>query len=299
VGLAAGYDKSAVALPALAALGFGHLEAGTVTCLSQAGNPRPRLHRLPADYALVNQMGFPNAGAAPVLARLPRARSRLPAGVGLGINLGLGRNTPLEAAAEDFARLFSLAHAFGAADYTAINISSPNTPGLRRLQARRPMTELLGAVTSLRDALRPRLPVLVKLAPDLAPAELEAALEAALEAGVDGLIAANTTLSRNGAPGAAALPGGLSGAPLRQRATEVIRQTAACTQGRLPIIGVGGILSAADAIEKLEAGAWMVQVYTGLVYHGPGFVRSIHQGLLRRCEELGLPGVAGFRRLTA
>jgi dihydroorotate dehydrogenase len=300
VGLAAGYDKNGLALPGLAMLGFGHLEIGTVTRLPQPGNPRPRVHRIPAAQTIVNSMGFPNHGIGalqppppgltaaqdspryPLLSFGPRPeglRRRPP--VRIGVNLGKGKDTPLDRAAEDYVALLREVHARRLGDYAAINISSPNTPGLRQLQARAPLEALLGAVAAARDALTPRLPVLVKLAPDLEEPEIDLIIEAITRADLDGVIAANTTTSRAGVPQAQGLPGGVSGAPLRDRATAVIRFIARQTAGRLPIIGVGGILCPEDALAKLEAGACLVQVYTGLVYTGPGLVSAINRALLR------------------
>jgi dihydroorotate dehydrogenase len=273
VGLAAGYDKNGVALSGLSALGFGHVEVGTVTRRPQPGNPRPRVHRVPESEAVINQMGFPNDGVEAVRRRL----SGRPSNVVIGVNLGKGRDTPLEQAAEDYCALLERVHAH--ADYIAVNVSSPNTPGLRQLQARSALEALLRAIAATREALTPRRPLLVKLAPDLSEAELEAALVAAIENGVDGLIATNTTVRREGLPpDAQALPGGLSGAPLRERATAVIRFLARHTT--LPIVGVGGVMTADDALEKLEAGARLVQVYTGLIYAGPGLVTQINRRLL-------------------
>jgi dihydroorotate dehydrogenase len=274
VGLAAGYDKNATAVAGLACLGFGHLEVGTVTRQAQAGNPRPRIHRAPAAEAIINRMGFPNAGAdALCLQRPPRVR--------IGINIGKSRETPVEQAATDYCVLFE--QIYRQADYVAINVSSPNTLNLRQLQARTALTELLTAVAGVRNRLTPRTPLLVKIAPDLSEAELDDLLDAVALTGVDGIIATNTTTSRRGLPTAyQQLEGGLSGAPLRPQATAVVRYLARRSQGRLPIIGVGGILSAADARERLEAGAWLVQLYTGLIYRGPGLVREILAGLARQ-----------------
>lgn len=279
VGLAAGYDKNGVALGGLACLGFGHLEVGTLTRLPQVGNPKPRVHRFPREEAVVNSMGFPNAGIEALpsgLAAPDRAGS-----THIGINLGKGKDTPLERAAEDYCALLRHVHAHRQAEYVAINISSPNTKDLRQLQAGAAVMSLLRAVTAERNGLAPRLPLLVKIAPDLSQPELDAILEAVLATGVDGVIATNTTTSRAAVPQASHLPGGVSGAPVRARSTEVIRYLAQHTQGRLPIVGVGGIFSAADALEKLEAGACLVQVYTGLVYTGPSLIRNINLGLLR------------------
>lgn len=277
VGLAAGYDKNGVAARGLAALGFGHVELGTITRLAQDGNPRPRVHRVPEAEAVINAMGFPNLGVDRLLATRA-AWGPAAAHTRLGLNLGKGKDTPLDRAAEDYCALVRAVA--GHADYVAINISSPNTAGLRQLQAAAALGALLRAVTAARDELPRRVPLLVKVAPDLSPAELDAVAAEAEANGVDGLIATNTTTARAGVPEAArALPGGLSGAPLRARATAVVAHLAQRT--RLPIIGVGGILSPSDAQAKLEAGATLVQLYTGLIYAGPGLVRRINDHLLQ------------------
>lgn len=280
VGLAAGYDKNGVAVAALGALGFGHIEVGTVTLQPQAGNPRPRVFRVPEAKALVNAMGFPNNGVEALMAESRKWKVSTSARyfLRLGVNIGKGRDTPLERAAEDYCALLERVHE--RADYVALNLSSPNTPGLRRLQTRAYIAGLLKTVVAKRDELTPRVPLLVKIAPDLDESEMDEVLAAATACGVDGLIAVNTTLSRNGLPAEArSLPGGLSGEPLRARATAVIRYLA--RRADLPIIGVGGILCAADALEKLDAGATLVQIYTGLVYAGPGLVHDINLHLLK------------------
>lgn len=279
LGLAAGYDKDGLAWRGLACLGFGHIEIGTVTPQPQAGNPRPRLFRLPEDQALINRMGFPGKGAQFVARQIAYPR---PPGLILGVNLGMNRDTPLEAAAEDYLNLMRTFAPL--ADYLALNVSSPNTPGLRRLQARQALEDLLNCLALERQHQAARLgrplPLLVKLAPDLSPAELDDALEAILRTGMDGVIATNTTVRRQGLRSPlAGEHGGLSGAPLRHSSTQVIRDIYQRTQGRLPIVGVGGIMNAADVREKLEAGALLVQIYTGLVYHGPGLVRRILRDL--------------------
>ncbi|MDD2696186.1 MAG: quinone-dependent dihydroorotate dehydrogenase [Anaerolineales bacterium] len=284
VGLAAGYDKDGLGWRGLACLGFGHLEVGTVTLLPQPGNPRPRLFRLPEDEALINRMGFPGHGAQAVAARL---RRRQPGDVVLGVNLGKGKSTPLEEAAQDYLGLMEVF--LPLADYLAINVSSPNTEGLRRLQARQALERLLLLLVERRDAqqaaLGRRVPLLVKLSPDLDDGELDDALAALLNAGVDGVIATNTTVGREGlesSPRGQALAGekgGLSGAPLRELSTRMVREISRRTEGRLPIIGAGGVMNAADARQKLEAGASLVQVYTGLVYAGPGLAKRIVAGL--------------------
>ncbi|MGE5138431.1 MAG: quinone-dependent dihydroorotate dehydrogenase [Rudaea sp.] len=278
VGLAAGYDKDAAAVLGLGTLGFGHIEVGTVTLLPQAGNPRPRVRRVPAAGALVNSMGFPNAGVGAL--RVPRV------GPHIGINIGKGKDTPLEEAARDYCELYG--HVYKQADYVALNVSSPNTLGLRQLQARDAIEGLLRQVTALRDLNRPRVPVLVKIAPDLEWSQVDDVLTAVSASRVDGIVATNTTIAREGLPEwARSLNGGLSGQPLKARSTEIIRYIARQTRGALPIIGVGGVSSGADAIEKLRAGASLVQVYTGLVYRGPGLVREINAYLVEECRRRG------------
>lgn len=276
VGLAAGYDKNGVAVRGLSCLGFGHIEIGTVTRQPQIGNPRPRVWRVVEAQGIINSMGFPNAGVD----ALKLARS----GVRIGINIGKSKETPVERAGEDYCTL--LRQVYQKADYVAINISSPNTLNLRQLQARALIEGLLGGVTAVRNTLTPYTPLLVKIAPDLSEAELDDVIGAVLHTGIDGIIATNTTTSRAGLPQAyQALPGGLSGAPLRARSTQIIRYLAQQTAGKLPIIGVGGIMTAPDALEKLAAGAWLVQVYTGLIYSGPGLVRQINRAVGKRGER--------------
>lgn len=278
VGLAAGYDKEGEAIPGLCSLGFGHLEIGTLTPRPQPGNPKPRVFRLPPDQAVINRMGFPSRGAAAGAAHLRRLniKNGMVGGTVLGINLGKNKATPLEDAADDYLQLLKLMAPY--AGYLAINVSSPNTPGLRSLQNRAALEELLEWVAAGRKDLMPGLgrplPILVKLAPDLSWPEIDDALAAVESSGMDGIIATNTTLDRAALSSpSAGETGGLSGAPLRQRSTEVIAYIARHT--RLPVIGVGGIMSATDAQEKLDAGAALVQVYTGLIYAGPGLIRDI------------------------
>jgi len=277
IGLAAGYDKDARGLWGLACLGFGHLEIGTVTRLPQAGNPKPRVFRLPQDEALINRMGFPNAGAEAVRRRLMRRR---PPGVRIGVNIGKGKDTPLERAADDY---IDLLRAFdGLADYIAVNVSSPNTLGLRRLQARDHLERLLKGLVAERAHLSqsPPVPLLVKVAPDLTQAELEDAVGAMVDTGVDGIIATNTTLARDGLRSPSqAESGGLSGAPLRARSLACVQAVFRLTGGRLPVVAAGGIAGPEDARRALDAGAVLVQVYTGLVYRGPALVRDTLRGL--------------------
>jgi dihydroorotate dehydrogenase len=278
IGLAAGYDKNGLAMHGLASLGFGHLEIGTVTLRAQGGNPRPRMFRLEEDQALINRLGFPNEGVRRLQSRL---RHR-PRDVVIGINIGKGTDTPLERAEHDYCFLIEQLH--DQADYFAVNVSSPNTLGLRQLQGRRYLERLLASIGTIRAELEgahdKRIPILVKLAPDLSHPELADAVAVISEAEMDGIIATNTTIRRAGLSSSyAEEDGGLSGRPLRDRATQVIREIDEICSGRLPIIGVGGIMGSEDARQKLEAGAALVQVYTGLVYRGPGLVREILQSL--------------------
>ncbi len=273
VGLAAGMDKNGRFWRAGAALGFGHVEVGTVTAKPQDGNPRPRLFRFPKQEAVLNRMGFNNLGAE-ALARTLRASGAGKPGrkMVLGVNLGKSKVTPLEEAAEDY--LFSFRTLADFADYITINVSSPNTPGLRQLQNAKPLEELLAAIQaenqSRADRLgRKRLPVLLKIAPDLTFAELDDILAIAMRRQLAGLIATNTTLRRPGVPEAEGEAGGLSGRPLHPQSLAVVRFLALSAQGRLPIIGVGGIRDAASAGRMLDAGASLIQVYSSLIYEGP------------------------------
>ncbi len=282
IGLAAGYDKDGQGMHGLACLGFGHLELGTVTPLPQVGNPRPRIIRLPEDRAVVNRMGFPNRGGDALRTRLNMG---VPKKLILGVNIGKGLETPLEGAAEDYLRLME--DFYPLADYLAVNVSSPNTVGLRRLQAREALDDLLRQLadrrSKLRDQYQKDVPLIIKLAPDLQNDELKDAVEVVLKWGIDGVIATNTTISREGLRSwSSEEAGGLSGAPLKARSTEIIRLIHTFTDGNLPIIGVGGVFNLADVLEKIDAGASLVQLYTGLVYRGPGLVREILQGLRRR-----------------
>jgi len=283
LGLAAGYDKDGLAWRGLAALGFGHIEIGTVTPRPQAGNARPRVFRLVEDRALINRLGFPGRGAQFVAKRL---RGPRPAGLILGVNLGKNKDTLNERAAEDYLELLEIF--FPLADYLAINVSSPNTEGLRSLQARRPLEELLAALVARRNELtqsndrqssaQPAL--LVKISPDLADDELDQALEAILDSGIDGVIATNTTTLREGLRSAQANEiGGLSGAPLAALSFSMLEKIVRRTAGRLPVINAGGILTPDDARRRLDGGAALVQVYTGLVYAGPGLVPEILESI--------------------
>jgi len=295
VGLAAGFDKDARGTRGLAALGFGFVEVGTVTARAQPGNPRPRMFRLTADRALVNRMGFNNAGAAAAAAALGRSGGRSPGRPGgpvVGVNIGKTRAVPDADAAADYA---ASARAVAAvADYVVVNVSSPNTPGLRDLQAEDRLRPVLVAVRAALDAASPgrRVPLLVKIAPDLADADVDAVADLALELGLDGIIATNTTVSRDGlaspaAEVAAAGAGGLSGPPLRARSLEVLRRLHTRAGYRLVLIAAGGIETPDDAWERLRAGATLVQAYTAFVYGGPLWPRQMHAGLAARLRAAG------------
>jgi dihydroorotate dehydrogenase len=280
VGLAAGYDKDCEAALGLAALGFGHLELGTVTPRPQPGNPKPRVFRLVQEEGVINRMGFPGRGmeyAAASLraAGLGRQNKRLPRNAPvIGVNLGKNKDTPLENAAEDYTALMRTFAPL--ADYLAINISSPNTVGLRRLQGREMLEGLLGAIARERQNSNSQCPILVKIAPDLSDEELDDAVGAILNSGMDGIIATNTTLSREGLQSPLRVEtGGLSGRPLTGLSDSVLKKVVARVNGRVPVIGVGGVMSPDDAKRKLDLGAALVQVYSGLVYAGPGLVRHI------------------------
>lgn len=274
IGLAAGFDKNGVALPALAALGFGFIEIGTVTAKAQPGNPRPRIFRYPQQEALINRLGFNNDGADAVAARLGSLRrsGRWP-GIPIGVNIGKSKITPIEEAADDYLYSFRLLHEF--ADYIVLNVSSPNTPGLRSLQEHDALEQLLRAIQRTNQIARK--PILLKIAPDLSLADLEQIIATCEEHGIAGIIATNTTLDHAAIPTALDQAGGLSGRPLREKSTELVRAIAA--RSRLPIIASGGISDAASAREKLEAGAQLLQVYTGYVYRGPGLLREIVENL--------------------
>ncbi|MFI5496245.1 quinone-dependent dihydroorotate dehydrogenase [Actinoplanes sp. NPDC051859] len=266
VGLAAGMDKNGVALPAWPALGFGFVEVGTVTAQPQPGNDKPRLFRLRDSEAVINRMGFNNDGAAALAGRL---KALGPLDVPLGVSLGKSKVTPLEAAVQDYLTSYELLHPY--ADYIAVNVSSPNTPGLRTLQDKSAVAALLGALVG-------KTPVLVKIAPDLAEPAIAELLEVCLAYGAAGVIATNTTLSRDGLAVAdqsrAAETGGLSGRPLTERSREIVRFVHEETDGKLPIIGVGGIVEADDAARMFDAGAALVQLYTGFIYRGPALVKA-------------------------
>jgi dihydroorotate dehydrogenase len=274
IGLAAGFDKNGVALPALAALGFGFIEIGTITAKAQRGNPRPRIFRYPEQGALINRLGFNNDGADVVAARLRslRGSGRWP-GIPVGINLGKSKVTPIENAADDYLYSFRLLREF--ADYVVLNVSSPNTPGLRMLQEHDALQELLRVIRKENQIARKR--ILLKVAPDLSILDLEQVIATCEENDIAGIVATNTTLDHTSIPPAIDQAGGLSGLPLREKSTEFVRAIAA--RSRLPVIASGGISDAASAREKLEAGAQLLQVYTGYVYRGPGLLREIGENL--------------------
>lgn len=300
VGLAAGMDKQAAAVPVWRSLGFGFSELGGVTWHAQPGNPLPRMFRAVADEALVNRMGFNNGGARALAERLAawREQGRWPDHP-VGINLGKSKVTPLAEAADDYAN--SLRVLWPHADFFVVNVSSPNTPNLRQLQDKSALDEILAAlqqVNSKQAESKPRKPILVKVAPDLTFEALDEILELVGPRQLAGIVATNTTITRPETEDVRlqqiyAETGGLSGRPLRSRSTEVIRHLFRQSQGKVPIIGVGGIASAADAWEKIAAGASLVQVYSGLVYAGPGLVRDIVDGLRWRVEAGGFSGIRG------
>jgi dihydroorotate dehydrogenase len=282
VGLAAGLDKNAAHIDALSALGFGFIEVGTVTPRPQPGNPKPRMFRLPAANAIINRFGFNNVGVQAFVDNVKRSSWR---GV-LGINIGKNFDTPLERAADDY--VTCLEAVYQHATYVTVNVSSPNTQGLRALQEKAELDGLLGRIAASRKSLADRhgkrVPLLLKIAPDLDGEQVRAIVGALLDHGFDGVIATNTSLSREGVDGLkhADEKGGLSGMPIRERATQVLRTLAAELKGELPIIGVGGIQSGADAKEKIAAGASLVQLYTGLVYRGPALVAECASALRSR-----------------
>jgi len=284
VGLAAGFDKNGIALNALAALGFGFIEAGTVTYHAQPGNPRPRLFRLPQDRALINRAGFNNAGAAAFAKRVEKQRPNCV----LGVSIGKSKIAPLDQATEDYLASFELV--YNVADYIAVNVSSPNTPQLRELQQSQQLSGLLSALQArgreLEQRYQKRVPLLVKLSPDLERTDLEMIVDVIENLQIDGIIATNTTISRKNLSSDAKLvtaagEGGLSGKPLKSRSTQMIAQLYELTHGRIPLIGVGGIFTARDAWEKICAGASLVQLYTGFIYQGPNIANDINEGIAR------------------
>ena len=274
LGLAAGFDKNAEIVPATYHLGFGFSEVGTVTAQSQPGNPRPRVYRLPDYGGLINRLGFPNAGAPQISERLKRLKAthefhQFP----LGINLGKTKVVELEDAAEDYLTTFKLLEPYG--DFFVINVSSPNTPNLRLLQSPEQLKKILVPLMQ-ENRQRQNKPVLLKIAPDLEPADIDEILETIQDLSLQGIVATNTTIDRAGVGGPESnQTGGLSGAPMRDKSTEIIRHIHRVTAGKLPIIGVGGVMTTEDYQQKLDAGASLVQTYTGFVYRGPAVVRHL------------------------
>ncbi|GAB4025671.1 quinone-dependent dihydroorotate dehydrogenase [Spirosoma koreense] len=285
VGMAAGFDKNGELISELSDLGFGFVEIGTVTPRPQPGNPTPRLFRLKTDLGLINRMGFNNKGVGPAAGRLRQfANNRGNRRVIVGGNIGKNKDTPNENALSDY--LISFRELFDTVDYFVVNVSSPNTPGLRDLQEREPLTKLLSALQQENRQHPTTKPILLKIAPDLTNGQLDDIIAIVTETGIAGVIATNTTIRRDNLatdPQTVAQmgAGGVSGLPLRERATDVIRYLHQQSGGSFPIIGVGGIFSAEDAQEKLNAGASLVQVYTGFIYEGPGLAKKINQGLVR------------------
>lgn len=294
LGVAAGLDKDAEAIGSLMALGFGHVETGTVTPTPQPGNPKPRVWRIPDEHAVVNAMGFPSAGVETVKSRL---FGRAFPGVS-GINLGKNRVTPLERAAEDYVRVLDELWPF--ANYVTVNVSSPNTPGLRDLQGRDALSALVGEVQQANQRKaeiyrQPARPVLVKIAPDLDDAALDEVLAGTVDGGASGLIVSNTTIDRSALTDPHQhLPGGLSGSPLKAKANALVREVAKRLgePNRMPIIGVGGISTADDVIERMRSGASLVQIYTGFIYGGPGLPGRILRDLSAYCDREGLSSIS-------
>lgn len=284
LGLAAGFDKDGTGLATWGALGFGYAEVGTVTAEPQPGNPSPRLFRLPADRALLNRMGFNNHGAGALAIRLTRHRADVP----IGVNIGKTKTTASEHAADDYRTSARLVGPLAA--YLVVNVSSPNTPGLRDLQAVESLRPILSAVLAETST-----PVLVKIAPDICDADLDAVADLAVELGLAGIVATNTTISRDGlaTPGVDRLgPGGISGPPVAERATEVLRRLHSRVGDRLVLISVGGIETADDAWERITAGATLIQGYTGFVYGGGLWAKHIHDGIARRLHEHGFASIS-------
>jgi dihydroorotate dehydrogenase len=284
VGLAAGFDKDARWVDELATLGFGFIEIGTLTPKAQPGNEKPRLFRLPKDEALINRMGFNNGGAAAAADRLKKRKSR----VIVGGNIGKNKLTPNEEAVSDYLSCFETLYAH--VDYFAVNVSSPNTPGLRALQEKEPLLHLLNSLQQANQRTPKRKPILLKIAPDLTDEQLNDIIDIVRESGIDGVIATNTTIAREplstpaGEVEAIGM-GGLSGKPLSKRSTEVIRYLKTKSNNAFPVIGVGGIHTPEDALEKLEAGADLIQVYTGFIYEGPAIVKRICSAMTRQHQN--------------
>lgn len=279
VGLAAGFDKDARFTDELACLGFGFIEIGTLTPKPQEGNDKPRLFRFPADAALINRMGFNNDGVDAAVNRLKNRKSNIV----IGGNIGKNKSTPNEKAVDDY--IYCFKKLFDVVDYFVVNVSSPNTPNLRDLQEKEPLKNILTQLQNINMAYANPKPILLKIAPDLNDTQLDDVIEIANAVNLAGIVATNTTLSRDGLHDVAMIErtgsGGLSGKPLKDRSTEIVRYISQKTDGKLPIIAVGGIFTAEDAIDKLKAGASLVQVYTGFIYQGPALAKQICKGLLQ------------------
>ena len=280
LGIAAGFDKNGIVVNQLAAIGFGFVEVGTVTFNPQTGNEKPRLFRLPADRALINRLGFNNEGTPRVVNRLKKLKPNCI----LGVNIGKNKDVPNDAAIENYLKSFNLAHEV--ADYIAVNVSSPNTPRLRELQKAENLEELLSELQKRNRELSVK-PLLVKIAPDLGEAEIEAIVDIAGRLNLAGIIATNTTVSRDNLKTKTSETGGLSGAPVREKSNEVIRKIHRYSKGKLPVIGVGGVFTGADAFEKIACGASLVQAYTGFIYQGISFARDVSTDLDRIIKEKG------------
>ncbi len=284
IGLAAGFDKDGKYIDIMASLGFGFIEVGTVTPLPQVGNPQPRLFRLPKDQALINRMGFNNDGVDALVSRLVQKRSD---GLIVGGNIGKNKDTPIEDAITDYE--ISFQKLFPYVDYFVVNVSSPNTPGLRQLQDREPLTKLLERLQFLNGLHQQTKPIMLKIAPDLTDYQLEEIVEIVQEQDLAGIIATNTTIDRSNLTSPEGEiekigPGGLSGLPLKSRSTEIIRMIRKIAGPDLVIIGVGGIMEKSDAIEKLEAGADLIQIYSGLIYQGPSLIKQIKRLLIQKAS---------------
>ena len=280
IGLAAGFDKNAVLIPEMASFGFGFIEIGTLTPKAQVGNPKPRLFRLKKDQAIINRMGFNNDGVTTAIEHLKKR----PANIIVGGNIGKNKVTPNEEAISDYEKCFDQLYDY--VDYFVVNVSSPNTPNLRALQDKEPLTKLLRTLHTKNQQKEKPKPILLKIAPDLTNEQLDEVIEVVIETKTDGLIATNTTIDRGGLQASdeqveSIGAGGLSGQPLKKRSTEVIKYIHQKSNGAFPIIGVGGIASPADAIEKLEAGASLVQIYSGFIYEGPALIKNIKKALIK------------------
>lgn len=283
IGLAAGMDKDADFVPAATALGFGHIEIGTVTPYGQSGNPKPRLFRFPEEEAIVNRMGFNSLGAEVVLKNLRSLPDKEKRRSPVGVNIGKAKNTPIEEAPQDYLSTFEKLADF--ADYFTLNVSSPNTPGLRKLQGKESLNELLLTITKANNKRDKKVPILLKIAPDLNFHELDDVIDLLFSNQMDGIIATNTTINRQGNRAIFKESGGLSGAPLDSMATDIISYISKSTDGKLPIIGVGGITDIESAGRKMDAGASILQIYSGLIYRGPSFPKKLAIGLSARQKD--------------